>query len=97
MFLSSYSAVTRVTELDWGETATLEAAGGARLAVACLPCQHWSRRTFADRNTSLWASWSLRGEGASVFFGGDTGYAGVFRTLGERAGPFDLALIGIGA
>jgi N-acyl-phosphatidylethanolamine-hydrolysing phospholipase D len=86
-----------VTELDWGEAAPLEGAGGAVLTAACLPCQHWSRRTLLDRNTSLWASWSLRAGGASVFFGGDTGYAGVFKTLGERAGPFDLALIGIGA
>ena len=32
-----------------------------------------------------------------VWFGGDTGYGEVFREIGQRAGPFDLALVGIGA
>ena len=40
----------------------------------------------------------MRGGGKSVYFVGDTGYnPHTFKEVGERLGPFDLALVPIGA
>lgn len=82
----------RVHELDWHQRVQL-----GPLTVTALPACHWSRRGPFDRNRSLWASFMLEGGGRRVWFAGDTGMAPFFAPLGERYGPFDLALVPIGA
>lgn len=59
--------------------------------------QHWSTRGVLTRNTSLWGSWAVKGEKRSFWFGGDSGYCSVFKEIGEKYGPFDLAAIPVGA
>lgn len=81
-----------VTELDWWQDWSLNG-----LTVTALPAVHFSGRGPFDRDKTLWASMALAGGGRKVWFGGDTGYGAVFREIGQRAGPFDLALVGIGA
>ncbi len=83
---------TQVTELDWWQDWVLD-----DLTVTALPAVHFSGRGPFDRDKTLWASLALSGGGKKVWFGGDTGYGEVFREIGRRAGPFDLALVGIGA
>ena len=82
----------RSAELDWHESLDLEG-----LKVTALPAVHWSKRTPFDRNRSLWASFALTSERQRVWFAGDTGYGPVFAELGRTYGPFDLALLPIGA
>jgi N-acyl-phosphatidylethanolamine-hydrolysing phospholipase D len=83
----------RVVELDWWETASLSG-----LELRCLPAQHWSSRSAFDRFQRLWSSWGVRAEdGTSVYFGGDSGWFPGYAEIGERAGPFDLVLMPIGA
>jgi len=84
--------VREVTEHDWWEEA--DAAG---LRIGCAPAQHFSGRGLRDRNRSLWCSWALRAGSARVYFGGDSGYHPGFGDIGERFGPFDVALIPVGA
>jgi len=87
----------RVTELDWWSSTRLE-AGGSALDVTAYPAQHWSRRRPFERSPRLWASFGLCGQaGRRVYFGGDSGYAPIFREIGSRAGPFDATLLPIGA
>jgi N-acyl-phosphatidylethanolamine-hydrolysing phospholipase D len=81
-----------VTELDWWQEWQF---GG--LTVTGLPAVHFSGRGPFDRNKTLWMSVALASAQRKVWFGGDTGYGEVFREIGTRAGPFDLALVGIGA
>ncbi|WP_309621978.1 MBL fold metallo-hydrolase [Novosphingobium sp.] len=83
---------TRITEIDWWQDWRCGA-----LTVTALPAVHFSGRGPFDRNRTLWASMALAGPHRKVWFGGDTGYGACFREIGERAGPFDLALVGIGA
>ena len=52
-----------------------ESALNAR--IGCLPCQHTSARSPFDKDTTLWASWSVESGGKKVWFGGDTGYRSV--------------------
>lgn len=81
-----------VIELDWWQDAEF-----GELTVTALPAVHFSGRGPFDRNRTLWASMALASAERKVWFGGDTGYGACFREIGERAGPFDLALVGIGA
>lgn len=81
-----------IVERDWWEQWRL-----GDLEVTCLPAVHFSGRGPFDRNRTLWASFALASPARKVWFGGDSGYGAVFREIGERAGPFDLALVGIGA
>ncbi|MFO1256293.1 MAG: MBL fold metallo-hydrolase [Sphingomonadaceae bacterium] len=82
----------QVVELDWWQDWSL-----GELKVTALPAVHFSGRGPFDRNRTLWASLAFASAGRKVWFGGDTGYGACFREIGERAGPFDLALVGIGA
>lgn len=83
---------TTVIELDWWQDWQLDG-----LAVTCLPAVHFSGRGPFDRNRTLWCSFAFQSDSRKVWFGGDTAPGAVFREIGERAGPFDLAIVGIGA
>ena len=84
--------ITRVEELDWRESK--EFLG---VMVYCLPAQHWSKRSLADDNRALWASWAVIGSDKRFYFAGDTGYFSGFKRIGRQLGPFDLAAVPIGA
>mmetsp|Transcript_64458 Transcript_64458/g.152466 ORF Transcript_64458/g.152466 Transcript_64458/m.152466 type:complete len:412 (+) Transcript_64458:3-1238(+) len=91
------SARPRTHEFDWWQSLSF-------LGTDCtlVPAQHWSTRTgLADHNRSLWGGWvfsaQLAGGRQSVFFSGDTGYCPAFREIGDRLGPFDLAILPLGA
>jgi len=88
--------VGHVTELDWWQEADVGGGGGA-LRAACTPAQHFSGRMLIDRGETLWCGWALAIQGRRVFFAGDTGYHPEFALIAERCGPFDLALLPIGA
>ncbi|HEX7614191.1 MAG TPA: MBL fold metallo-hydrolase [Thermoanaerobaculia bacterium] len=82
-----------VRELGWWEETRL----GDDLVLAALPANHFSGRTPFDRNKTLWASWAIASRTRKIFFAGDTGHGPVFEEIGRRIGPFDLALVPIGA
>jgi N-acyl-phosphatidylethanolamine-hydrolysing phospholipase D len=82
-----------VEEFDWWQERRF-----GELTVTATPVQHWSARSPWDRYETLWAGWALRISDFSAWFTGDTGYnEHQFREIGERLGPFDLALLPIGA
>ena len=89
--------ISNARALDWWDSVKVK-----DLAVHLTPVQHWSRRTFADTNTTLWGGFVVEGESRGkrrrVFFTGDTGYSKLhFTEIGKRFGSVDLALIPIGA
>jgi N-acyl-phosphatidylethanolamine-hydrolysing phospholipase D len=65
--------------------------------LTCLPAQHFSGRTLGKRNTTLWCGWSLRTAGRSLFFAGDTALHPEFGSIATRCGPFNMAILPIGA
>lgn len=87
---------TAVTEFDWWETKRLVTPGGPA-AVTGVPAQHFSGRTPFDRDASLWCGYALEAGARRVLFAGDTGLHPEFERIGETCGPFDAALIPIGA
>ncbi|WP_370942851.1 MBL fold metallo-hydrolase [Amycolatopsis sp. cg5] len=82
---------TRIIELDWNEEATV---AGVRFVAT--PAQHFSGRGLSNDGT-LWTSWALIGPEHRVFYTGDSGYFDGYAKIGEQHGPFDAALIQIGA
>jgi L-ascorbate metabolism protein UlaG (beta-lactamase superfamily) len=83
---------TQVTELDWWESAE---SGGVTFTFT--PSHHWCRRGLADVCRRLWGSWIIEAGGRKVYFAGDTGFGPNFKEIGKRHGPFDVAILPIGA
>ena len=83
---------TKITELDWWQHTTFDG-----LTFTCAPSQHFSGRGLFNRNSTLWASWAIKGNEQNVYFSGDSGYSSHYREIGERLGPFDLTFLENGA
>lgn len=81
----------QIIELDWYESATL--APG--ITITALPARHFSGRKFT-RNQSIWSSFALHTPKANYYLGGDSGYGKHFKEIGEKYGPFKLALLECG-
>lgn len=93
--LNRHGIDENIYELDWHESFTLNQFSGP-LEITFMPVRHWSARGLFDRNQTLWGGYIVKGE-RSVYFAGDTGYSPHFQKAGEEFGPFDLALLPIGA
>ena len=87
-------APERIHELDWWESWRVPGTG---LTVTAAPSQHFSGRTLKTRNSTLWSSLVVRGPRHAVFFSGDTGLSGEYAAIRQHLGPFDLALLEVGA
>ncbi len=84
--------VRQIEECDWGDRVH---SGPA--VVGCTPAQHFSARTVQDRNQTLWCGWTIRVGDRAVYFAGDTALHPVFEGIGRDFGPFDVALLPVGA
>jgi L-ascorbate metabolism protein UlaG (beta-lactamase superfamily) len=84
--------IDRVEEQDWWQS---REERGVRFTL--VPVQHWSKRTLLDTDQSLWGGWVIEGGGLKLVHAGDLGYSQDVRDIGERLGPFDMALIPIGS
>jgi L-ascorbate metabolism protein UlaG (beta-lactamase superfamily) len=92
----------KITELDWWES--WDAFSG-QLTLTATPARHFSGRGI-KRGRTLWSSFVLKtGAGASgrkstsyysLFLGGDSGYEQHFKVIGDRFGPFDIAILECG-
>lgn len=83
----------QITEFDWWQEN--EIWPGFKLIAA--PARHFSGRGISHRNTTLWASYIIQGPKHKVYFGADSGMHPLFKTIGEKYGPFDMAMLEIGA
>jgi L-ascorbate metabolism protein UlaG (beta-lactamase superfamily) len=82
-----------VTELDWWQEKDL----GDGFKLTALPARHFSGRWLTDRFTTLWGSFVIKAPRHNIYFGADSGYYEGFKKIGDNYGPFDLALLEIGA
>ena len=81
----------KITELDWWQDITLES-----LTFVCTPAQHFSGRKLNNNQSTLWSSWVIQSKEDNIYFSGDSGYAPHFKEIGEKYGPFDIALMECG-
>ena len=82
----------RITELDWWS----EVIYKETLIFTATPAQHFTGRR-GQNNSTLWCSWVIKGQKRNIFFSGDSGYSTHFSEIGEKFGPFDIALVESGA
>lgn len=85
-------AAEQLVELDWWESTKLGA-----LELVATPARHFSGRGPGQADQTLWAGWALVGPNHRVFYSGDTAMFPGFTEIGERLGPFDAAMIEVGA
>jgi L-ascorbate metabolism protein UlaG (beta-lactamase superfamily) len=78
----------KVTELDWYDS--IEKVAGIKFTAA--PARHFSGRSF-KRAKTLWSSFILKTKDFSIYLGADSGYDTHFKEIGEKYGPFDLAVL----
>jgi L-ascorbate metabolism protein UlaG (beta-lactamase superfamily) len=104
-------APERITELDWWESIGFDEAGrptgegmpnsagqpgnAGPMTLTATPGRHFSGRSI-KRGGAIWSSFVLQAPGYKLFLGGDSGYEEHFKTIGERFGPFDLAILECG-
>lgn len=81
----------KITALDWWSTTSVADS----VELTATPSRHFSGRGFA-RGKTLWSAFVLNVHGYSIFIGGDSGYDSQFKKIGEKFGPFDIALLECG-
>ncbi len=81
-----------ITELEWWQQLDV---GSVKLTFT--PARHFTGRTMSNRFSTLWGSFVLQGTNKRLYFGADSGYSPTFKEIGERFGPFDLAMLECGA
>lgn len=81
----------KITELDWWETASIN----EQASITATPARHFSGRG-VKRAQTLWSSFVLDTGEEKLFLGGDSGYDTHFKMIGEKFGPFDLAILECG-
>ncbi len=77
-----------ITEGEWYESFQFD--GGIEVSIT--PTRHFSGRGL-KRNQTLWASFALKTPSSSIYIGGDSGYDTHFKEIGDKYGPFDLAIL----
>lgn len=82
---------SKITEMDWWQEKQF-----GNLKLACTPAQHFSGRSLNNSQSTLWSSWVITSENENIYFSGDSGYGIHFKEIGEKYGPFDLALMECG-
>lgn len=81
-----------VTEVPWWNSRSIRNA-----KVTAVPAQHFSGRTFWDKNMTHWNGYVLEVGCKKLYFTGDTGYNPKdFKAIGEKFASMDLSLIPIG-
>lgn len=85
-------AAGQIDALNWMDETVLDSG----LRITALPARHFSGRGL-KRFGTLWSSFALRGARHNIYFGADSGPWPGFREIGEQFGPFDLAMLEVGA
>ena len=80
-----------ITELDWWEEVQID-----DIKLIATPARHFSGRGLTDKYKTLWCSYVIQNEKDNIYFGGDSGYDTHFKEIGEKHGPFDLAMLECG-
>ena len=81
----------KITELDWWQSVELN----INLKLTAAPARHFSGRGI-KRAQTLWSSFILESSKHNLYLGGDSGYDSHFKEIGEKYGPFDLAILEAG-
>ena len=85
---------SHITELDWGQSKSLNTAAG-EIEITAFPVKHWGARTQRDTYRG-YNGYLIERSGHRIIFAGDTAMTENFAAL-RRHGPIDIAIMSIGA
>ena len=77
--------------MDWWESNQLE----ENISLTAAPARHFSGRGI-KRGQTFWSSFILKTKDHNLYLGGDSGYDSHFKEIGNKFGPFDLAILEAG-
>ena len=77
--------------MDWWETQQLENT----ISLTAAPARHFSGRGI-KRGQTFWSSFILKAKDHNLYLGGDSGYDSHFKEIGNKYGPFDIAILEAG-
>lgn len=81
----------KISELDWWQNKMIS----HDIELIATPSRHYTGRGL-KRSQMLWCSFVLKTEHHNLYLGGDSGYGPHFSAIGERFGPFDMAILECG-
>jgi len=81
----------KIVELDWWQSEQLN----TDIQLTAAPGRHFSGRGL-KRGQTLWSSFILKTPLNNLYLGGDSGYDKHFKEIGNKYGPFDLAILEAG-
>lgn len=81
---------SRVIEKDWYDSFTFRNA-----TFHLTPARHFSGRGL-KRNGAIWTSFVMITDNRKIYLGGDSGFDTHFAEIGNKFGPFDLAILECG-
>jgi len=85
-----------ITEFDWWDSKQIMDDTPANpIEIIAAPARHFSGRSLT-RNKTLWSSFILKAGNQRIYIGADSGYDSHFKTIGDKYGPFDIALLECG-
>lgn len=82
---------SKIHEYNWWDEDSIDG-----LSFAFTPSRHFSGRGALNQNSTLWGSWVIKGKEQRIFFSGDGGYDDHFQKIGDKYGPFDVAMVECG-
>jgi len=74
--------------MDWWQTKELT----DDINLTAVPARHFSGRSL-KRYKTLWSSFILKTTSYNLYLGGDSGYDFHFKEIGEKYGPFNIAIL----
>lgn len=86
------SGYKKVHELDWEKSEMI-----GDIQIISLSAVHDSGRSLSDKDKTLWCSWAIVSDTDKYYFGGDTGYSPIFKSIGKKYKSFNMAILPIGA
>ncbi|GAB3995349.1 MBL fold metallo-hydrolase [Spirosoma daeguense] len=81
----------KIVEFDWWESNTVS----PEISITAVPARHFSGRSLT-RGKTLWTAFALKLHGYNLYLGGDSGYGKHFQEIGDKYGPFDIAILECG-
>ena len=83
--------INKITEMDWWDSIQLN----ENISLTAAPARHFSGRGI-KRGQTLWSSFILKTKDHNLYLGGDSGYDSHFKEIGNKYGPFDIAILEAG-
>lgn len=77
-----------IVELDWWDKHSV----AEDIEIVAAPARHFSGRSLT-RGKTLWSAFIVNMHGYRLFLGGDSGYDTHFKEIGDKYGPFDIAML----